>query len=60
MNTSTFELVFEPGFKMRESRPTKSPNQHNVLVTHVDCGYNWVCYDRRRNIVMNKVNNYAA
>ena len=60
VNTSTFELVFEPGFKMRESRPTKSPNQHNVLVTHVDCGYNWVCYDRRRNFVMNKVNNYAA
>lgn len=60
VNTSTFEMVFEPGFKMRENKPIQAPNQHNVLVTYVDCGYNWVCYDRRRNFVMNKVNTHAA
>ncbi|MBR3651479.1 MAG: phage major capsid protein [Victivallales bacterium] len=60
VNTDTFEFRFLKGFKMRESEVKDAPNQHNVSIVFCDNSYNLICYDRRRNFVMNKVANYAA
>jgi len=35
----------------RTSKPTAAPNQHNVLVVHIDDSWNLICTDRRRQAV---------
>lgn len=49
-----FRIAFLRGEYLRETGPTPAANQHNVLQTHVDLTWNIVCYDRRRQWVVDK------
>lgn len=50
IDQSTFYPVVLKGDYLRETvRP--APNQHNVVETHTDLTYNFICTDRRRNTV---------
>lgn len=48
VNWNYFCPVFLKGDYLRESDPMYAPNQHNTKVVHVDCTYNYLCTDRRR------------
>ena len=48
---STFYPVCLKGDYLREQKPEKAPNQHNVFRVFVDLSYNYLCVDRRRNAV---------
>lgn len=37
---------------MRETPVPQQANQHTMSVWHMDCSFNWVCYDRRKNGVI--------
>lgn len=52
VNTDTFYPVFMRGWYLKETKPTISRTQHNVLSVHLDCTYNYLCVDRRRNAVL--------
>jgi len=58
INHDTFYPVVLKGDWLRESKPKAldgSPDgQHNTYVTHIDCSYNYICVDRRRNAVLVK------
>lgn len=58
LNHDTFYPVVLKGDWLRESKPKAldgSPDgQHNTFVTHIDCSYNYLCIDRRRNAVIVK------
>ncbi len=48
---STFYPVCLKGDYLREQKPEKAPNQHNVFRVFVDLSYNYLCVDRRRNAI---------
>ncbi len=48
---NTFFPVCLKGDFLREQRPEKSPNQHNVFRVFVDLTYNYLCVNRRKNAV---------
>lgn len=56
INHDTFYPVVLKGDWLRESKPKAldgSPDgQHNTFVVHIDCSYNYLCVDRRRNAVL--------
>jgi hypothetical protein len=54
INWGVFNPVFLKNEYMREDPPAVAPNQHNVLVVHVDLTYNFRCTDRRRLFVLYK------
>lgn len=41
------------GDVFRETGPNQAPNQHNVRNVFIDLSWNLVCYDRRRQAVLN-------
>lgn len=49
---ATFYPVVLSGDFLRESEPMIKGDQHNIIVTHVDLTYNFVCIDRRRNTAL--------
>ena len=44
----------------QERLVTVETNQHNVMVWFVDCVYNWICRDRRRNFVISTATTYPV
>jgi hypothetical protein len=40
---------------MCETGPVSSRNMHNVFTTFVDTSFNFICLNRRRNAVINKI-----
>jgi hypothetical protein len=52
INWGTLKPVFLKGEYMREEGPTKAPNSHTVHQVFVDCTWNMICRDRRRNFVL--------
>jgi hypothetical protein len=49
---STFYPACLEGDYLRESEAERAPDQHNVYQVFVDLSYNFVCIDRRRNMVL--------
>lgn len=49
-----FKVAFLRGEYLRETGPKPAGNAHNVLHVFVDLTYNFVCYDRRRNWIVDK------
>jgi len=45
---ATFHPAFLSGQHFRRSKPQVAPQSHNVVVTWVDLGFNFVCEDRRK------------
>jgi len=54
INHATFYPVVLEGDYLRETKPEKKGDQHNVFVVFVDLSYNFICIDRRRNGVVYK------
>jgi hypothetical protein len=52
---STFYPVVLKGDFLRETKPEKKGDQHNVYVVFTDLTYNFVCIDRRRSAAFYKV-----
>lgn len=50
---SVFYPVFLQGEYMREEGPDKNPNQPSVYTVNIDTSYNWVCKDRRKQMILN-------
>lgn len=48
---NTFYPLCLKGDYLREQRPEKAPNQHNVFRVFVDLTYQYLCINRRRNAV---------
>ena len=48
-----FKAIFLKRMGYQEHKPKVAPNQRNVIVVHFDLRYNFVCYDRRKNFVLN-------
>lgn len=48
---NTFYPVCLKGDYLREQRPEKAPQQHNVFRVFVDLSYQYICMNRRRNAV---------
>lgn len=49
-----FKVAFLRGEYLRETGPKVAGNSHNTLHVFVDLTYNFVCYDRRRNWIVDK------
>ncbi len=54
INWSVFCPVVLAGEHMKENPPVPAPNQHTVMVVHVDTTLNWLCYNRRLCFVIYK------
>jgi hypothetical protein len=54
INHDTFKVVVAKGWNMKQSKVIMSPTQHNVFTSHIDLTYNYLCVDRRRNMVIAK------
>jgi hypothetical protein len=55
INHSVFKPFVLSGDFMRETGPVSSRNMHNVFTTFVDTSFNFICLNRRRNAVINKI-----
>lgn len=51
VNHETFHPVVLAGDYLRETPPKEVPGNHNARAVHIDITYNYVCLDRRRNMV---------
>ena len=51
---STFCPVFLEGENFKESKPEKHPHVHRAVKVDVDLTLNMVCYDHRRQFIINK------
>jgi hypothetical protein len=47
---SQFHAVFRTGWWMKETPFAVKDGQHNVRESHMDCTYNFRCYDRRKGL----------
>lgn len=54
INWGSFKTAFLNNWNMRTTGPTTASNQHNVLHWHVDVSLNWICYDLRKQFILNK------
>lgn len=54
VNFRTFKFFFRKGKKMLRHPPKQAAKQHTVREVHMDTWGNTVCYNRRRNFVLNK------
>jgi hypothetical protein len=52
LNFGVFKTYILSGEWLRETNIPIAPGQHTVSQQHVDCTYNFVCKDRRRNFVL--------
>lgn len=52
INWSVFKPVVLKGEYLREAPPQPAPSQHTVVQVFVDLTYNYACYDRRANFVL--------
>ena len=52
INWGTYKTYVLRGFWMKEKVVSSTAESHNVWVVFVDCSYQWVCKDRRRNFVI--------
>jgi hypothetical protein len=58
INWGTFKTYVLRGFWMKEKVNESTADSHNVMVVFVDCTYQWVCKDRRRNFVISNGTTY--
>jgi len=49
---SQFHAVFQHGWWMTETPFKEKDGQHNVRESHLDCTYNFRCYDRRKGLFL--------
>ncbi len=54
INWGVFKTCVLKNWWMREYVEKNVSSQHNVCATFLDCSVEWVCYDRRRNMVLAK------
>lgn len=52
LNWGVFKTYVLRGEWLRETNIPIAPGQHTVSQQHVDCSYNFICKDRRRNMVL--------
>ena len=52
VNWGTFKTYVLSGEWLKETPIPITPGQHTVSSQHVDCTYNFICKDRRRNFVL--------
>jgi hypothetical protein len=50
----TWQVCALAGDWMRETDPIRDPDKHDWWTVYLDCTYNFLCFDRRRNGVLNK------
>lgn len=55
LDHDSFKVVTMKGFNMKEHPVKESPTQHNVFTQFIDLGYNYLCFDRRRQMCFAKV-----
>lgn len=51
LNLGVFKTYILSGEWLHETNIPIAPGQHTVTQQHVDCTYNWICKDRRRQMV---------
>lgn len=54
VNWKVFKPVFLSGEYMKETKVAPHPLHHRVLTQYIDCTYNFLCVDRRRNFVLHQ------
>ena len=55
INHNVFKPFVQEGDYMRENEPMTSRGMHSVFTTFVDCSFNFICTNRQRNSVINKI-----
>ena len=60
LNWGVFKTYVLRGEWLRETHIPMTPGQHTVASQHVDCSYNWICKDRRRNFVLSTGSTYPS
>jgi hypothetical protein len=55
LDHDAFKAVTMKGYNMKEQEVVQSPTQHNVYTQDIDLGYNYLCFDRRRQMCFAKV-----
>lgn len=60
LNWGVFKTYILSGEWLRETNIPVTPGQHTVSQQHVDCTYNFICKDRRRNFVLATATTYPS
>jgi hypothetical protein len=52
INWGVFKTAILKNWWLKEHVEKNVGGQHNVCATFLDCSFEWICYDRRRNMVL--------